>query len=92
MPRRNRRVRQNDPVSFAVLAQQLREEWAVQTGRTTWDEVRQARRDARKRVRFGEGAVGDPAARRAEAARAAREAARPVSVEDARAKLAAYLA
>ncbi|MCZ0708743.1 hypothetical protein OYT00_01915 [Microbacterium paraoxydans] len=92
MPRRNNRRPQNDPTDFDSLARQLHDEHAVRTGRTTWADLRQARKDARSREKYGEGAVGNPAERRAQEARATREAERPVPIEDARAKLFAYLA
>lgn len=86
MPRRNRRPPARPPVSYTRLLAELRDAWAVRMG-ATWRDVKDARR-----------AGVDPStpafrAFQRDRARAVeqRPAPRPVSMDDARSALAAYL-
>lgn len=86
MPRRNRRRPAADPVQYTRLLADLRDAWAVRTG-ATWQEVNAARRAGVE--------PGTPAFAKFQKehrrTRQERQASRPVSVDDARSVLAAYL-
>lgn len=87
MPRRNRRRNSPDPVSYDRLLADLRDAWAVRMG-AAWRDVKQARREG---IDPSTPAFGRFLKERRLAAQE-REASRPVSVDDARAALSAYLA
>lgn len=44
MPRRNRRRPSNERTDFTKLADELRDEYAVRTGRTSWQQLKAERR------------------------------------------------
>lgn len=85
MPRRNinagPKLNGGDPAVYNRLADTLRDEWAVKTGKKTWQQIREDRG----------GASGAAAAKRRVERKAKQAAERTVTMDDARALLAAYL-